>query len=60
MPVIQPVPSELTREEPEPTLPAGDVTNEDLAELIEQLRAALRNANDRLRKIAELGAEAGP
>lgn len=60
VPVITPVPAELTRVQPEPALPAGEVTNEDLVELIGQLRAWGRDANARLRKIAELGAEAGP
>ena len=55
VPVITPVPAELTRVQPEPTLPAGEVTNEDLVELIGQLRAWGRDANARLRKIAELG-----
>lgn len=50
-----PVPAELTRVAPEPTLPAGPITNEDLVELIGQLRAWGRDANARLRKIAELG-----
>lgn len=55
VPVIVPVPAELTRPAREPKLPDGEITNEDMAEFAEQLKAALRDANSRLRKIAELG-----
>lgn len=54
MPVITPVPAELTRVPPEPKLPAGEVTNEDLAELIEQLRAWGRGMAGQLREISGL------
>lgn len=53
-PVITPVPAELTRVDPEPTLPAGDVTNEDLVDLIEQLKAWGRGMAGQLRAIADL------
>ena len=53
-PVIVAVPAALTRVPPEPTLPAGEITNDDLADLIERLRAWGRGMAGQLRKIGGL------
>lgn len=53
VPVYVPVPAELTREVAEPKL-AADPTNADLADWADALRAALREANSRLREVAGL------
>jgi hypothetical protein len=50
--VVAKVPAELAQEVPEPV--AKGRTNGDLAELADELIAALREANRRLRKIREL------
>lgn len=47
------VPAELTEPVPEPVLPA-DATNGDLAEWSDRLRAALREANEKLKRIRGL------
>jgi starvation-inducible outer membrane lipoprotein len=46
-------PSELTQEVTEPVLPASP-TNGDLARFADELRAALREANRRLRAVGSL------
>ena len=53
-PVIVGVPAELTRTAPEPVLPAGPVTNADLADHVDALRAWGRDMASRLAKIADL------
>lgn len=53
-PVIVGVPAELTRTAPEPALPAGPVTNADLADHVDALRAWGRDMASRLAKIAGL------
>lgn len=53
VPVYVPVPAELTREVAEPKL-AADPTNADLADWADALKAALREANGKLREVAGL------
>lgn len=53
-PVIVAVPAELTRVAPEPVLPSGPITNDDLAALIDSLRAWGRGMAGQLRKIGGL------
>lgn len=48
------LPNELTAQVPEPILPANHVTNEGLADWADQLKAALREANRKLRAIEGL------
>ena len=54
VPVYVPVHKELTSAVPEPMLPANHVTNEDLADWADRLKAALREANRKLRAIEGL------
>lgn len=54
-PVIVDVPAELTRQEPEPRLPDGELTNDDLADMIERLRAWGRLGWCRVEQVANLG-----
>ena len=53
-PVIVAVPAELTRVAPEPVLPAGPITNDDLADTIKRLQAWGRGLAGQLRKIGGL------
>ena len=53
-PVIVPVPSPLTETPPEPDLPPGAVTNDDLADLIDRLRMWGRDLAGKLKQIREL------
>lgn len=53
-PVIVGVPDELTAQVPEPVLPAGPITNEDLASYVDRLKAWGREAYKKLEKIAGL------
>jgi len=53
-PVIVAPPPALTRVDPEPDLPPGPVSNDDVADLVDALRAWGRDMADRLRKIATL------
>lgn len=48
------VPDELTAQVPEPVLPAGPITNEDLASYVDRLKAWGREAYKKLEKIAGL------
>lgn len=57
MPVIVPVPRELTDVPAEPSLPAGSLTNDDLASYVDGLRAWGRGLAGKLRKIGSLGSE---
>lgn len=54
VPVYVALPAELTAQVPEPMLPSGPVTNADLAEWADALKAALQTANRRLRMIEGL------
>lgn len=54
VPVVVSVPDALVEQEPEPQLPA-EVVNEDLAELIEQLKAWGRQGWCRIERIGNLG-----
>lgn len=54
VPVYVRLPSELTSPVTEPQLPVGAVTNADLADWADALRAALGEANARLRRIEAL------
>lgn len=56
VPVYVPVPVELTAEVAEPVL-AAEPTNADLADWVDALKAALREANARLREVAGLQPE---
>lgn len=61
VPVYVPLRAELTAPPAaEPDLPANVVVNDDLAELIEQLRAWGREGWGRVRKIRELQPEPQP
>lgn len=53
VPVYVPVPGQLTEQVAEPVL-AADATNADLADWADALKAALREANSRLREVAGL------
>ena len=57
--MIVAVPAELTRVEPEPALPAGEIKNDDLIELIDRLRAWGRGMAGKLQKIGGLAPESG-
>ena len=48
------VPDALTKQEPEPVLKPDPVTNEDLADYVERLKAWGREAYKKLEKIAGL------
>lgn len=54
VPVYVKLPSELTAPVTEPRLPSGAVTNADLADWADALRAALSEANAKLRRIEAL------
>jgi hypothetical protein len=54
VPVYVRLPAELTAQVPEPLLKSGPVTNEDLADWADALKAALREANRKLRAIEGL------
>lgn len=54
VPVIVGVPAKLTRVPSEPRLPAGEVTNDGLAEYVDALRAWGRGLAGQLREIAGL------
>jgi hypothetical protein len=56
-PVIVGVPAELTRVPPEPVLPPGALTNEDIVEDREAWRAWGLGLAEQLRKIAGLAPE---
>ena len=58
-PVIVSVPADLTRIPPEPTLPAGPLTNEDIVQHVDDLRAWGRSMAEQLRQVAGLGKEGG-
>jgi hypothetical protein len=51
VPVYVRLPPEMTAQVPEPLLKDGPVTNEDLADWGDALKAALRTANGQLREI---------
>lgn len=53
VPVYVPVPGQLTEQVAEPVL-AADATNADLADWADALKAALRQANGKLREVAGL------
>ena len=53
-PVIVGVPDALTQQEPEPVLKPDPVTNEDVADYVERLKAWGRAAYKKLEKIAGL------
>lgn len=53
-PVIVGVPAELVRVPAEPALPPGNLTNDDLADMIDRLRAWGRGMAGQLRKIGGL------
>ena len=55
-PVIVPVPPTLTHVDPEPALPPGELTNDDLADMIDRLRAWGRGLAGKLRQIQSLPA----
>lgn len=59
VPVYVKLPSELTAPVDEPTLPAGHVTNAMLADWADALRAALVEANAKLRRIEALQPKEG-
>lgn len=59
-PVIVRVPPALTRVEPEPDLPPGPVDNNDVADLVDALRAWGRDMAARLGKIAGLAPAEAP
>lgn len=59
-PVVVAVPAALTEPVPEPQLPAGELTNEDIVDHVDALRAALRQANRKLREIAGLPLDESP
>lgn len=59
-PVVVAVPAALTRVPAEPQLPAGEITNDDLADLIERLRAWGRGMAGQLREIGGLGPSEKP
>lgn len=54
VPVLVRVPAELTRVDAEPRLPAGEITNDALADFVEQLRAWGRGLAGKLRKVEAL------
>jgi hypothetical protein len=54
VPVYVRLPPEMTAQVPEPMLKDGPVTNEDLADWGDALKAALKTANGQLRKIEGL------
>lgn len=54
VPVVVGVPATLTAVRPEPTLPAGEVTNDDMVQLIDALKAWGRGMVGQLREIAGL------
>ena len=56
-PVIVGVPAELTRVAPEPKLPPGELTNDDLAGVVKALQAWGRGLAGQLREIAGLAPE---
>lgn len=58
-PVIVGVPAELTRAPAEPQVPAGELTNDDLAGVIKALQAWGRGLVGQLREIAGLVPESG-
>lgn len=55
MPVVVSVPDELVAQEPEPQLPAGVVTGEDLIDFAERLKAWGRQGWCRVERIGNLG-----
>lgn len=53
VPIHVPLPAELLAPVAAQDLPAGEITNEDLADLIERLRATVDALNHRLRLIRD-------
>lgn len=59
VPVYVRLPAELTEPVTEPALPAGPVTNADLADWADALREALRHANGKLARVRALQPKEG-
>jgi len=59
VPVYVRLPAELTEPVTEPGLPAGPVTNADLADWADALREALRHANGKLARVRALQPQEG-